>query len=155
MRRTRTEQALRVAATVALVTALGAAGVSAYVRMAPDDAAVWHVDPVATPDPAAPHFGRITPGEVRGADPATLARRTDAAMLAMPRTRLLGGSVGEGWMTYVTRSAVMGFPDYTSVRILPDGGGATLAAFARSRYGKSDLGVNAARMDRLRAALAP
>jgi uncharacterized protein (DUF1499 family) len=49
----------------------------------------------------------------------------------------------------------MGYPDYISVRVLPAGEGQeTVAALSRSRFGQSDLGVNAARLARLRAALA-
>jgi uncharacterized protein (DUF1499 family) len=85
--------------------------------------------------------------------PGDLAARLDAIARDWPRTKLLAGSVAEGWMTYVTRSRWVAFPDYTSVVITPDEGGARLAAFARARYGKSDLGVNAERLDAWLAAL--
>jgi uncharacterized protein (DUF1499 family) len=61
-----------------------------------------------------------------------------------PRTRWLAGSVQEGMVTYVTRSRVMGFPDYTTVRQAGD----MVEIYGRLRFGKSDLGVNAARIDR-------
>jgi uncharacterized protein (DUF1499 family) len=47
-------------------------------------------------------------------------------------------------VTYVTRSRVMGFPDYTTVRQAGD----MVEIYGRLRFGKSDLGVNAARIDR-------
>jgi uncharacterized protein (DUF1499 family) len=125
-----------------------------WVRLAPSDPARWHVDPLTAPDPASPNFARLAPGEVRGADPAALAARVQAAMAAMPRTRLLAGSAEALHMTFVTRSRLWGFPDYTSVRVIPADGGATLAALARSRFGSDDLGVNAARLAALAAALA-
>jgi uncharacterized protein (DUF1499 family) len=135
---------------LALAALLAAVGVVAWVRLAPVDATAWHVDPLAAPDPATPNFARIAPGEVTGTG---LMARSDAALLAMPRTRRIAGSVAEGWATYETRSRLMGYPDYTSIRVIPAEGGETLAAFARSRFGYSDLGVNAARLAALRAAL--
>ncbi len=141
----------RLAVLVLAVLALAAA---AWVRLAPTDPARWHVDPLTVPDPATPNFARLAPGTVRGPDAATLAARAEAAMLAMPRTVLVAGSAAEGWMTFRTRSRLMGYPDFTTIRVLPDGQGATLAAFARARFGQSDLGVNRARLDLLAAALA-
>ena len=46
------------------------------------------------------------------------------------------------------RSRVWGFPDYVSVRVLPGDaeGTSTLAILSRLRFGRSDVGVNAARM---------
>ncbi len=68
----------------------------------------------------------------------------DAIIRAEPRTHVLAGSVGEGMVTYVTRSKMFGFPDYTTVQQRGD----TLAIHARLRYGKSDMGVNKARVER-------
>jgi uncharacterized protein (DUF1499 family) len=135
---------------LALAALVAAVGVVAWVRLAPVDVARWHVDPVTAPDPATPNFARVAPGEVTGTG---LMAKADAVMLAMPRTRRIAGSVAEGWATYETRSRLMGYPDYTSIRVIPAEGGETLAAFARSRFGYSDLGVNAARLAALRAAL--
>ncbi|MFN3644157.1 MAG: DUF1499 domain-containing protein [Gemmobacter sp.] len=137
---------------IAAALVLGLAGAALWVRLAPVDAAAWHVDPLTAPDPATPNFARIAPGTITGTG---LAERAAAAMLAMPRTRLIAGSAAAGWMTFETRSRIVGYPDYTSIRVLPDpAGGETLAALARSRFGVSDLGVNAARLAALRAALA-
>ena len=46
------------------------------------------------------------------------------------------------WATYVTRTKFMGFPDYTTAR--QDGD--FLKVYARLRFGRSDLGVNGARI---------
>jgi uncharacterized protein (DUF1499 family) len=139
-------------AVLVLLAALVVYGL--WVRLAPSVPAHWHVDPLTAPDPGSRNFARLSPGEVRGTDPASLARQVQAAMEAMPRTRLLAGSAEELHMTFITRSRLWGFPDYTSVRILAADGGATLAAFARARFGSDDLGVNAARLAALAAALA-
>lgn len=129
-------------------------GFAGWVRLAPVESARWHVDPLTAPDPSTPNFARIAPGEiVLDADPETVAARLRAEMESLPRTRLIAGSPGERMMTFVTRSRLMGYPDYTTIRVLPADGGATFAAMARSRFGQSDLGVNAARLQSLIDAL--
>ena len=115
-----------------------AAGASLYVRLAPSDPAEWHRMPggVTNRD--------LTGGALRvvGAGENGLAR-LDAIIRDTPRTEVLAGSVESGMVTYVTRSRVFGFPDYTTVRQA----GPQLEIYGRLRFGKSDLGVNAARID--------
>jgi uncharacterized protein (DUF1499 family) len=82
---------------------------------------------------------RLAPA--RGA-PADLLARLDAIALATPRTIRLAGSPADGRITWVTRSLLWGFPDYTTAEARPDG----LYIHARLRFGRSDLGVNAARL---------
>ncbi|MFD2738769.1 DUF1499 domain-containing protein [Sulfitobacter aestuarii] len=126
------------------VTAL-AAGVG-YVRLAPSDPARWH-RPVEQDEHTDFRGGalRVLPGD------RTSLAAFDVALLALPRTRLLAGSLEEGRLTYITRSRVIGFPDYTTLEL--DGGQVKL--FARLRFGGSDLGVNAARLDGLLRQVAP
>jgi Protein of unknown function (DUF1499) len=116
-----------------------------YVRLAPADPARWHRAPVATGDwgnvLAANNGASLRLGPDAGA-PADLLARLDAVALAAPRTRRLAGSLAEGRITWVTRSALWGFPDYTTAEARPDG----LYIEARHRFGQSDLGVNAARL---------
>jgi uncharacterized protein (DUF1499 family) len=73
---------------------------------------------------------------------AVLAR-LDAIALAKPRTERLAGSPAEGRITWITRSALFGFPDYTTAQVV-DGPGLCIAG--RQRFGSQDLGVNAARI---------
>ena len=119
------------------VLAVAVAGM-AYVRLAPSDPARWHRMPEVSGDK------RFNSGVIRqvSAGPEGLAR-LDAIIRDTPRTRVLAGSVGEGMVTYVTRSRVMGFPDYTTVRQADD----MLEIYARLRFGRSDLGVNRARVE--------
>jgi len=139
--------------TTALLVVLALAGL-AWVRLAPSDPARWHVNPLTTRDPGTPNFARIAPGQiVTPEDPATLAARIDAALLAMPRVTRLAGDPGGGFVTYVARSAVLGVPDYVTVRTLAADRGSTCAVRSRARFGRSDFGVNAARLAALRAAL--
>ena len=131
---------------------LALVGFAGWVRLAPTDPARWHVDPLTTADPQTPNFARIQPGEVTlEGSAAVAAARVRAAMEALPRTRLIAGSESEGMMTFVTRSRLMGYPDYTTIRLTD--GGTSLAALARSRFGQSDLGVNQGRLEALKAAL--
>lgn len=125
-----------------------AAGLAAYVRLAPSDPARWHVDPAATPDPTTPNFARAD--LVLPDPPEAVAARLAGVATADGATVLAGGGLHTTW---VSRSRLVGYPDYTSVRLEPAEGGTRLIALARSRFGQSDLGVNRARLDRWLAAL--
>lgn len=126
----------------------------AWVRLAPSDPARWHVDPVAVERPTYPGYYLMRPqggsstGPVFDMAPSALLAAFDSVARAAPRTDVLAGSVEDGQITYVARSALWGFPDYISVRALPaEEGGARLAVFSRLRFGQSDMGVNRARIE--------
>lgn len=143
-----------------LVLALGlAAGIGwLAVNLAPDDPAAWHVDPATI-------ALRGTPNEILAAVPGTTAAvpqiplavepespeallaRFDAIARAQPRVTVLAGSVAEGMITYVQRSRLVRFPDYITVKVVPEDGGAGLIVWSRSRYGRGDFGVNRARVE--------
>ena len=108
-----------------------------YVRLAPVDAAVWDKPLTFDTD------RDMKRGVQRVVDtgPQGLAR-LDAIARATPRTTVLAGSVEAGRITYVTRTAVIGFPDYTTV----EQDGDQLKIYARLRFGRSDFGVNGARV---------
>lgn len=120
----------------------------AYVRLAPVDATAWHTAPPAIASGTA--TGTVLPFTGGAdlwlqADSATapdLLTRIDTIALATPRTTRLAGSVAEGQITWQTRSALWGFPDYTTAQIRHDG----LHLHARLRFGREDMGVNAARL---------
>ncbi|WP_420586890.1 DUF1499 domain-containing protein [Ruegeria sp.] len=118
---------------VGLVVVLGA-----YIRLAPSDPEKWHVAPMAEAD------RDLEGGVLRvvNTGPDGLAR-LDAIARATPRTSLLAGSVDGGMVTYITRTKVIGFPDYTTVQ--QDGD--ILRIHGRLRFGRSDFGVNKARVD--------
>ena len=115
-------------------------GLVAFVRLAPTDPAVWHAPIPET------NSQNMTGGAIRvtQADANAFAR-VNAAMQALPRTRIIAGSIAEGRVTYETRTKWIGFPDYTTIE-LRDG---LLKMHARLRFGKSDLGVNRERLERL------
>jgi uncharacterized protein (DUF1499 family) len=119
---------------------------AAYVRLAPSDPARWHVDLARGGLPAHAQVFCIRPdnryGPVAG-DPAALLARLDSIALAAPRTERLAGSPGEGRITWLTRSALMGYPDYTTAQVMAGPG---LCVAGRQRFGSNDWGVNARRI---------
>ena len=117
-----------------------AAGV-AWIRLAPDDVARWHQLPEMIED-------RDMEGGVMRVASGDL-KDLDQIILGEPRTEVLAGTVEDAMVTYVTRSKVFGFPDYTTVAQR----GGDVAVHARLRYGKSDMGVNKARVARWLARL--
>jgi len=123
---------MRLVAATVLVLIVAAL---AFIRLAPSDPARWHQMPESITD------RDLEGGAMRRVegDLATL----DAIIRDTPRTRVLAGGVDQGMITYVTRSRVFGFPDYTTVRQREG----MLEIYGRLRFGKSDLGVNAARID--------
>jgi Protein of unknown function (DUF1499) len=116
-----------------------------YVRLAPSDVGRWHVSPQAEGPwgevVADERSATLRLGPDRGT-PSDLLARLDAVALATARTVRLAGSVGEGRITWVTRSLLWGFPDYTTAEARADG----LHVYARNRFGHGDLGVNASRL---------
>lgn len=133
---------MKIVTYLLVVALLLAIGTAVYARLAPVDPTRWHAPVTATAD-------RDLPGgavRVVAGDAARLAA-VNAALLALPRTRVLAGSVAEGRITYITRSALFGFPDFTTVDFV-DG---ELRLFARLRFGLSDLGVNRRRLEQVLA----
>lgn len=129
---------------------IGALGLMAYIRLSTVNPDVWNAMPApalwadnAPWDQVAAREGGAT---LRLAadkgDPAALLAKLDTIALATPRTQRLAGSPAQGRITWVTRSALWGFPDFTTAQVQPDG----LYIYARLRFGRSDLGVNAARL---------
>jgi uncharacterized protein (DUF1499 family) len=141
---------MRLAGMILGLGVLALLGLAAWVRLAPSDPAVWHVDPETVTDRGARNSylvavgGDAAPLELP-LPPDQVAARLEAIALATPRTTRLAGQ-GD-FVTYVTRSAAFGFPDYTSVRIRPTATGSHVLIFARSRFGDGDLGVNRARVE--------
>ncbi len=130
-----------------------AVGVMGWIRLAPSDPARWHEDPRLVTRPTSPNFHLIR--MVGGDEMPRVFQMTPEALAAqidqIARTdgaELIAGSLASGHMTYLSRTRLMGYPDYTSILIEPAGEGAMLLAFARSRFGHSDLGVNHARIIR-------
>lgn len=117
---------------------LAVLGFGLWVRLAPSDPARWHVS-------AGDTGNRDFAGAVIRTIPAVPGdmARLDGIIRATPRTTHLAGSPEMGMVTYITRSMIWGFPDYTTIEAKP---GAILI-HGRLRFGSSDMGVNRARVE--------
>ncbi|NVK15601.1 MAG: DUF1499 domain-containing protein [Rhodobacteraceae bacterium] len=109
-----------------------------FVRLAPSDPLDWNTQPELSEDK-----------EFRGGvfrvvrtGPDGLERFHRIASHA-PRTSVLAGGPDDGMVTYITRTQVLGFPDYTTAA--QDGD--LLKVYARLRFGRSDLGANRERIN--------
>ncbi|AWB50309.1 DUF1499 domain-containing protein [Gemmobacter aquarius] len=134
---------------LALLAVVATAAFAAYVRLAPSDPGRWNTDLLT--DRAADCAVAAAEGSARFAclydmPPETLLQRLDAIALAPPRTMRLAGDPASGRITWVTRSALWGFPDYTTAQATSTPQGTRLDLYARLRFGRSDMGVNAARL---------
>lgn len=109
-----------------------------YVRLAPTVPQDWHGLPEfdGNRDAAGAAF-RVIDNVPEGL--ARLAVVADG----WERTERVAGTPGEGMITWVTRSRVIGFPDYTTA--IQEGD--RLRVFGRLRFGRNDFGVNARRLD--------
>ncbi|TFL17934.1 DUF1499 domain-containing protein [Jannaschia formosa] len=141
-----------------LAGGVAAAAGAGFVRTTPMDPETWHADPEARTRTGRPNDYLVAEGGDRPAlildrAPQAVAADLDAIAMAEPGVERLAGSPEEGHVTYVQRSRLVGFPDAVSVRISPEGGGARVSVWSRSRYGHSDMGVNRARVERWLAAL--
>ena len=133
---------------------IAALGLLAYIRLAPSDPAVWHVSPVTA---VAVGQGacldnivtQMNGARVACQSPDTadaLLSRLDQTALASPRTTRLAGTPQSGRITWVTRTALIGYPDYTTAEATQTPTGTRLDIYARQRFGGSDFGVNTARL---------
>jgi hypothetical protein len=124
-------------------------GLLAYIRLAPHDVTRWHHSASDAQMGETQLDGGYIWRQDAGADGSAKLAKLDQVVRATPRTVPLAGSVQDGQITYITRSKVIGFPDYTTVT-LKEG---VLEIYGRLRFGKSDLGVNAKRIKGWRAQL--
>ena len=123
---------------IACVLLAALAVVTGFIRLAPSDPQIWHK---MQRYPAEQDFDGAVFRIVQ-TGPERLAQ-LHAAALATPRTKVLNGSVAGGMVTYISRSRVFGFPDYTTAR--QDGD--VLKVFGRARFGRQDFGVNRRRVE--------
>jgi hypothetical protein len=114
------------------------------VRLAPSDAGKWHVDPsVKFQGPVSNSFQQdfILDGEIDQvhAEIVRLISKDDGFHLA--------GDLEKGHATYVIRTSLIGYPDYVSLLLTsPTTDTTKLSVLSRSRFGRSDFGVNKKRI---------
>lgn len=115
-----------------------------YIRVSPIDPDQWHQRIESDVDKT------MNGGAIRIIPGAQVAfKDLNEALNSMDRTTIIAGSLEEGLVTYVTRSKWFGLPDYTTLERSQTG----IKMFARLRFGRRDLGVNAARLRKLVAAI--
>ncbi|MFQ1699937.1 DUF1499 domain-containing protein [Loktanella agnita] len=136
--------------TVAVIILL-LIGTIAYVRLAPSPAERWHVSPTPAGPGDYPEAGGFRAVRRITAPRDEVMAAVEQIAKATPRTHLLAGRAAAGMMTFLTRSRIMGFPDYTTIAIVDD----TLIIYGRLRFGWSDVGVNRARVESWLDALGP
>ncbi|MGE0117643.1 MAG: DUF1499 domain-containing protein [Dongiaceae bacterium] len=88
-------------------------------------------------------------GPVYAIPAAELFGRIRTILSTEPRTRVVQDQPERLRLVLVQRSRIFRFPDTITVQLfpLPDGG-AALAMYSHSNYGRSDLGVNKERVQR-------
>ncbi|MDD8024442.1 MAG: DUF1499 domain-containing protein [Paracoccaceae bacterium] len=125
---------IRIALIILVVLVVG---VAAWVRLAPVPADRWHK---TTAGKAVGDWSETGGFEAVRQIPDPQARLAELGRIvaATPRTALLEGSAEEGLITFVTRSAVWGFPDITNLWIEGD----RVHVRGHLIFGRSDLGVN-------------
>ncbi len=118
-------------------------GLAGCIRLAPSSQSRWHHLAEGLKFPPTGQVGTLQGGAVLRLDGgAEVLAALEGVATATPRTQVLAGSVAEGRITWVTRSVLWGFPDYTTAELRADG----VYLHARLRFGSSDFGVNAARL---------
>ncbi len=127
----------------------------AYVRLAPSDPDRWHVRPTYAAPGDYPEMNGFEAIRQITTTPAGVLEAIDRIARQTHRTVLYAGTPEAGMMTYETRSALWGFPDYTTIAVEEGEIGPVVLIYAQSRFGSSDLGVNAVRVSAWIAALGP
>jgi uncharacterized protein (DUF1499 family) len=125
---------------IALVLVAGVAALALGMRLVAHDPARWHVDPRSAADPGSRNFARRTV-DLDLSPEAAISRFQAVAHPAL----IVAGDARH--FTLVTRTRFMGFPDYITALAEDHAGGARLHLFSRARFGDSDLGLNARRLD--------
>ena len=135
--------------TIAILLLCLTLAVALYVRLVPSDPDVWHIDPAEAADPGERGIRLVGQEAPRFPGHSSDVLSTLAEIVtSTPGSRRLDGDVGEGMMTFVTRSKFMRYPDYFSVKATDEGTKTKLSILARSRFGWSDLDVNRNRLQR-------
>ncbi|MEY4873264.1 MAG: hypothetical protein RLZZ563_2594 [Pseudomonadota bacterium] len=139
--------------TIPALLALLILGFAAYVRLAPSDPDLWHVFLPTTATASEDCAAGVVPG--RGSATAaclvTLTKeealqKLDSIAMSTPRTTRLAGSWQQGRITWITRSKLWGFPDYTTAQVQDVDGKTRIDLYGRLRFGSEDMGVNSARL---------
>jgi uncharacterized protein (DUF1499 family) len=121
---------------------LGAVAFETLVRRTtPNDALACPPDVCTAPSDVLPPAYALSAAQLRQAFAAVIAAEPRVTRVAADDTTLTD--------RYIQRTAMMGFPDTIVVRFFDrPGGRSSLALYSRSEFGRSDFGVNKARIKR-------
>ncbi len=133
---------------------VGVLALAFVVRLAPNDPLVWNVAiddlTAAEPGPCTDQIRPLPNGArvvcLLQGEPEEILAKLSLIATAYPRTFILAGAPREGRMTWVSRTRIMGYPDYTTAEVTVTPSGVVLRIFARQRFGRGDWGVNAGRL---------
>lgn len=138
---------------ILLLVAAATAALAVYARTYQMRPEVWHVDPGEGPEPTGGNVFVLRGESAPRLDgsPAEVAARLDRVARA-EGARVMAGDPEAGFVTYVARSRLFGYPDAISIRLHEEGEATRVDILSRSAIGESDFGVNEARVRRWIAA---
>ena len=144
---------------LALLLLVGSAIALLFARLAPSDPATWNIDPT---DPAIKpgpkgylmRANGDAPSPVFDAAPGMLLETLEDIALMTPGTERLAGDPLRRQLTFLSRSAFLGLPDYTTVQAITVGARTSLVIYARSRFLPTGKAAHKARVDNWLKALA-
>lgn len=150
---------MRILAILTVLLLLSCLGLAIFMRFVPMSAERWHIDPSSAIPPNSPNFVLLAGQDavLRDGEAGMIAEQIDARARALGM-QMIAGSTDSGFMTYVTRSRLFGFPDAISIKITPEAAQtgearSRIEIFSRSRFGYDDLGANQAHITKLLAAV--
>tara|TARA_R110000850_G_scaffold11502_5_gene39352 strand:- start:1456 stop:1902 length:447 start_codon:yes stop_codon:yes gene_type:complete len=133
------------------IVVAGFVGLQAYVRLAPTQVENWAIKDSPQEPGDYPTEGGFKVVRLVDGDGSDVVDAFGNAMLSLPRTQKLGQVRGQD--VYVTRSLLWGFPDFTTIAREDAGAQTRVVIYGRLRFGKSDMGVNKNRLQRVLAGI--
>lgn len=116
-----------------------------WVRVAPNDITKWHLDPSVEYTSGKPNYFQQDYTLDTTID--DLVAKWQTPERGSEKLSILAGDLKDGFVTYMVRTPMVGFPDYVSIKITAiDSTTTSLKVLSRSRYGASDLGLNKKRV---------
>lgn len=141
---------MRIIIILAALAALGALFV-AYARFVPASVTKYHQMPAFGAPGGEEYWEGFKSVRRITQDAETVLTAVQQMTEQKKRTVLFAGSVDEGMLTFVSRTPVFGFPDYTTVAVQGD----LIVIYGRLRFSYYDGGVNKARVRKWLDALGP
>ena len=127
-----------------------------YIRFVNLNVQAYNIDPETAPSTGKPNEYRLVGNnaQIFNQSASELSQLMHKFVEGQPRTEGVVASSDEAIFTYVQRTPIMGYPDYITIMIIPEGTSQSkLVIFSRSRFGHSDFGVNKRRIDEWVAAI--